>query len=55
MKIWTDRVRNDEVLHKENRGKNILHAANREKTNWMVTSCVGTGFSKTLFKETLVG
>jgi len=30
--IWTDRVRNDEVLYRENRERNMLHAVNKEKT-----------------------
>jgi hypothetical protein len=52
-KIWADRARNDEVLHTQNRERNILHTVNKEKTNWVVTTCVRTAFSKTLFKETL--
>ena len=52
-KIWAYRVRNDEVLHRENRERDILHTVNKEKTNWVVTSCVGTAFSKMLFKETV--
>ena len=52
-KIWAERVRNDEVLNRVNRERNVLREVNREKTNWMVTHCVGTAFSKKLFKETL--
>jgi len=35
------------------KGISFLHSVNREKINWLVTSCVGTAFSKTLFQETL--
>jgi hypothetical protein len=31
---WTDRVRNEEVLHRV-RERNILHTIKRRKTNWI--------------------
>jgi len=34
--VWTDRARNEEVLHSVNDDINILHAINRRKTN-----CIG--------------
>jgi hypothetical protein len=32
---WTDRVRNEEVLHKIAKERNILHTAKRSKANWI--------------------
>jgi hypothetical protein len=32
---WTDRVRNEEVLHRAKEERNILHAIKRRKANWM--------------------
>jgi len=33
--IWTDRVRNEDVLQRVNEERNILHRTNRRKTNWI--------------------
>jgi hypothetical protein len=33
--IWTDRVRNEEVLQRVKKEKNILHTVKRRKTNWI--------------------
>ena len=30
---WTDRVRNEEVLHRAKEERNVLHAINRRKDN----------------------
>jgi hypothetical protein len=32
---WTDRVRNEEVLHRVKEDRNILHAIKRRKANWI--------------------
>jgi hypothetical protein len=32
---WTDRVRNEEVLHRAKEARNILHAIKRRKANWI--------------------
>ena len=32
---WTDHVRNEEVLHRVNEQRNILHKIKRRKTNWI--------------------
>jgi hypothetical protein len=32
---WTDRVRNEEVLHRVKEERNILHTINRRKANWI--------------------
>jgi hypothetical protein len=32
---WTDRVRNEEVLHRVKEERNILHTIKRRKTNWI--------------------
>jgi hypothetical protein len=31
---WTDRVRNEEVLHRVKEERNILHTIKRKKANW---------------------
>jgi hypothetical protein len=41
---WTDRVRNEEALHRVKGERNIVHTAKRRKANWIVTSCVATAF-----------
>jgi hypothetical protein len=41
---WTDRVRNEEVLHRIKEERNILHTIKRRKATGLVTSCVGTAF-----------
>jgi hypothetical protein len=32
---WTDRVRNEEVLHRVNEERNIIHRVQRRKANWI--------------------
>jgi hypothetical protein len=32
---WTDRVRNEEVLHRDKEERNILHTVKRRKANWI--------------------
>jgi hypothetical protein len=32
---WTDRVRNDEVLHRVKGERNILHTIKRRRANWI--------------------
>jgi hypothetical protein len=32
---WTDRVRNEEVLHRVKEGRNIVHTIKRRKANWI--------------------
>jgi hypothetical protein len=32
---WTDRVRNEEALHRVKEERNILHAIKRRKANWI--------------------
>ena len=32
---WTDRVRNEEVLHRVKEERNILHTVKRRKGNWI--------------------
>jgi hypothetical protein len=33
---WTDRVRNEEALHRVKEERNILHTVKRRKANWIV-------------------
>jgi hypothetical protein len=32
---WTDRVRNEEVLHRVKEERNIVHIIKRRKANWI--------------------
>jgi hypothetical protein len=32
---WTDRVRNEEVLHRVKEERNIVHTIKRRKANWI--------------------
>jgi hypothetical protein len=32
---WTDRVRNEEVLHRVKEERNVLHTIKRRKANWI--------------------
>jgi hypothetical protein len=32
---WTDRVRNEEVLHRVKEDRNVIHTINRRKANWI--------------------
>jgi len=32
---WTDRVRNEKVLHRAKEERNILHTVKRRKANWI--------------------
>jgi hypothetical protein len=41
---WTDRVRNEEMLHKVKEERNILHRVERGKINELVIFCVETAF-----------
>jgi hypothetical protein len=43
---WTDRVRNEEVLHIESggEGRDILQTIKKERPTGLVTSCLGTAF-----------
>jgi hypothetical protein len=40
----TDRMRNEEVLHRVKEERNILHTIKRRKANSLVTSCLETAF-----------
>jgi hypothetical protein len=44
---WTDRVRNEEVLHRVNEERDILHTITEGSLIGLVISCVGTVFFKT--------
>jgi hypothetical protein len=49
--IWTSRVKNEEVLHRDKEERNILLTVKRRKGKWIVTFCIGTFFfyGSTLF------
>jgi hypothetical protein len=40
--IWTDRVKNEEVLHRVKEEINILHTIKEERLTGLVTYCSGT-------------
>ena len=44
--VWTDRVRNEEVLHGFKGERNILHTAKRRKANWIGHILRGNCFLK---------
>jgi hypothetical protein len=37
---WTDRVRNEEVLHRDKEERNILHTTTGRKANWIGHICL---------------
>jgi hypothetical protein len=41
---WTDRVKNEEILHRVKEERNILHAIEEGRLTGLVTSSVGTSF-----------
>ena len=41
---WTDRVRNEVVLHGVKEERNIVHTVKEGRLTGLVTSCVGTAF-----------
>jgi len=47
---WTDRVRNEEVLHGVKEKKNFIQTIKERRLTGLVTSCVGTAFCNTLLK-----
>jgi hypothetical protein len=48
---WTDRVRNEEVLHRVSEQRNILHEIRKRKANW-----IGHILSRnSLLKQTIAG
>jgi hypothetical protein len=49
--IWTECVRNEEVLFRVKEQRNILREISKRKGNWMVTFCVETAFYDRLLKE----
>jgi hypothetical protein len=48
---WTDRVRNEEVLHRVKEVRNMIHSIKIGELVGLVTSCVETVFSNTLLKQ----
>jgi hypothetical protein len=49
--IWTDHVRNDEVLIRVKEQRNILHEISKGNANWIGHSLVETAFYKGFLKE----
>jgi hypothetical protein len=49
---WTDRVKNEEVLHRVKEERNILHEIRKRKANWIGHILRGNCFlKKKLLKE----
>jgi hypothetical protein len=49
--IWTDHVRNEEVLLRVKEQRNILHEISKGRLTGLVTFCVETAFCDRLLKE----
>ena len=47
---WTNNVKNEEVLHRDNAERNILHTINRRTGNW-----IGDMFRDCLLKHVIEG
>jgi hypothetical protein len=41
---WTDRVRNEDVLHRVKEERNIVHTIKRRKANWIGHILLGIAF-----------
>jgi hypothetical protein len=39
---WTDYMRNEEVLHKVKKERNVLNTIEIRKSNWVSKSCIKT-------------
>jgi hypothetical protein len=48
---WTDRVRNEEVLHRVKEDRNILHTIKRRMANWIGHILLRNCVLKQLLKE----
>jgi hypothetical protein len=49
--IWTDRVRNEEVLHRVKEERNIVHIIKRWKVNWIGHISLKNCLLKTLYRR----
>jgi hypothetical protein len=52
---WTDRVRNEEVLHRVKEERNIVHTIKRQKANWIGHILRRNCFLKQVIEEKLEG
>jgi hypothetical protein len=52
---WTDRVINEEVLHRVKEGRNIVHTIKRRKANWIGHSLRRNCLLKHVIEGKLVG
>jgi hypothetical protein len=53
--IWTDRVRNEEVLHRVKEERNILHTIQRSSGNWIGHILRRNCLLKHIIKENIRG
>ena len=51
MFIWTEHVRNEEVLHRVKEQRNILHEISKGKANWIGHIFLETAFYNGVLKE----
>ena len=52
---WTDRVKNEKVLHRVKEERNTLRTIKKRKANWIGTPGGGTGFYNTLRERSKEG
>jgi hypothetical protein len=52
---WTDYVRNEGVLFRVKKQRNILHEIRKRKANWIGHICIETAFYNRLLKERYEG
>jgi hypothetical protein len=52
---WTDRVKNDKVLHRIKRERNILHTIKRRKANWIGHNFRRNGLLKHIIEGKIEG
>jgi len=52
---WTDRVKNEEVLHRATKGRNILHSIKGRRANWTGHIWSGRCLLKHVFGRTKEG
>jgi hypothetical protein len=52
---WTDRVRNEEVLHRDNEERNILHTVKGRKDNWIGQILIRNCLMKHVIEGKLAG
>ena len=52
---WTDRVKNEELLHRIKEGRNMIHTLKRRKVNWIDHILCGNCLAKRIIEEKMGG